>query len=115
LALRSVSRSLFLSTAPHFLRADRLLRSALCVFMLFSFLPFRLQSPLSFRLSSWQVLPRIHANDVGREIEVPQKVIAMHVSCEVEIAHGDMRTACAEYHLAVSEARGADLPILKGE
>ena len=35
-----------LSTAPHFLRADRLLRSALCAFMRFSFLPFRLQSPL---------------------------------------------------------------------
>ena len=47
-----------LSTAPHFLRADRLLRSALCVFRRFSFLPFRLRSPLSSRLSSWQVLPR---------------------------------------------------------
>ena len=58
---------------------------------------------------------RIHANDVGREIEVPQKVIAVRVPCEVEVAHGDVRTARAEHHLAVSKARGADLPILKGE
>ena len=45
-------------SAPHFLRADRLLRSALCAFMPFSFLPFRLRSPLSFRLSSLRVVFR---------------------------------------------------------
>ena len=58
---------------------------------------------------------RIHANDVGREIEIMQKVVAVRVPREVEIAHGDVRTAGAEHGIAVSKARGADLPILKGE
>ena len=56
---------------------------------------------------------RIHANDIGCEIEVPHKVIAVRIPCEVEIAHGDMRTACAKHHLAVSEARGAYLSVLQ--
>ena len=58
---------------------------------------------------------RIHANDVGREIKITQKIVAVGVPREVEIAHGDVRASCAEHHLAVSEARGADLSILKGE
>ena len=60
-------------------------------------------------------LNRIHANDVGCEIEVPQKVIALHVLCKVEVAHGDVRASGAEHHLAVSEARSADLSVIQGE
>ena len=58
-------------------------------------------------------LDGVHANNIGREIEVPQKVIAMHVLCEVEIAHGDVRASGAEHGVAVSESHGADLPIVK--
>ena len=60
-------------------------------------------------------LDGVHANNIGREIKVPQKVIAMHVLCEVEIAHGDVRASGAEHGVAVSESHGADLPIVKGE
>ena len=39
----------------------------------------------------------------------------MHVLCEVEIAHGDVRASGAEHGVAVSESHGADLSIVKGE
>ena len=56
---------------------------------------------------------RIHANDIGCEIEVPQKVIAVRVPCEVEIAHGDMRTAGAQHRFSVRESDRADLVFVK--
>ena len=56
---------------------------------------------------------RIHANNIGREIKIAQKVIAMRVLREVEVAHGDMRTAGAEHHFTVSKTRGADLPVIQ--
>ena len=56
---------------------------------------------------------RIHANDIGRKIKITQKVIAVCVLREVEVAHGDMRTARAEHHFPVSKTRGADLPVIQ--
>ena len=56
---------------------------------------------------------RIHANNIGSEIKVAQKVIAVCVLREVEVAHGDVRTAGAEHHLTVSKARGADLSVIQ--
>jgi len=56
---------------------------------------------------------RIHANNIGSEIKIAQKVIAVCVLREVEVAHGDMRTARAEHHFPVSKTRGADLPVIQ--
>ena len=54
---------------------------------------------------------RIHTNNIGREIKIAQKVIAMRVLRKVEVAHGDVRTAGAEHHFPVSKTRGADLSV----
>ena len=56
---------------------------------------------------------RIHANNIGREIKIAQKVIAVCVLREVEVAHGDVRTSRAEHHFTVSKTRGADLPVIQ--
>ena len=55
----------------------------------------------------------IHANNIGREIKIAQKVIAVCVLRKVEVAHGDVRTAGAEHHFTVSKARGADLSVIQ--
>ena len=56
---------------------------------------------------------RIHANNIGREIKIAQKVIAVCILREVEVAHGNVRTAGAEHHFTVSKARGADLSVIQ--
>ena len=56
---------------------------------------------------------RIHANNIGREIKITQKVIAVCVLREVEVAHGDVRTAGAEHHFTVSKTRSADLSVIQ--
>ena len=38
----------------------------------------------------------------------------MHVLCEVEVAHGDVRASGAEHGIAVSKAQGAYLSVFKG-
>ena len=58
---------------------------------------------------------RVHANNIGSEIKITQKVIAVCILREVEVAHGDVRTAGAEHHFTVSKTRSANLSVIQRE